>query len=145
MRLWVRDTLGIAFGAAIGYYADITCVIHGESMLPTLTPGERIIVAPAWLRFALCGMEREALLNKIVTVKVDDSEVVCKRVVDASPRFDQLNAYGTDHYYSDSRATPLTSESGNEVTGEADWEVSVPQRRMIWDACIDKHLLTSKL
>jgi hypothetical protein len=90
-------------------------------------------------------MEREALLNKIVTVKVDDSEVVCKRVVDASPRFDQLNAYGTDHYYSDSRATPLTSESGNEVTGEADWEVSVPQRRMIWDACIDKHLLTSKL
>lgn len=91
--------MALLIGGAIGYKLDLVSIVEGDSMLPTLQPGERLLQIPAYLilPFAKSGA---SLAEKIVVLEVDDGRRVCKRVKSISKDHAGLEMLEGAHFYS---------------------------------------------
>lgn len=104
----LRSSAFFVVGFAAGWQLDLTCVVSGPSMLPTLQPGDRLLQVPyrcwslsTWLRSSSRRRSKQqekenhtseehnagddeavaSLVSRVVVVRVSEEVSVCKRVV----------------------------------------------------------------
>ena len=84
---YARNVSFFVIGFVGGWQLDLTCVVSGPSMMPTLAPGDRLLQLPyQW--WSLCqrrlrgggGGCEDDLLTRIVVARVSEDISVCKRV-----------------------------------------------------------------
>ncbi|KAG5489899.1 hypothetical protein JKF63_00016 [Porcisia hertigi] len=150
-----RDIPYVLLGVFIGWNCDVSCVVRGVSMLPTLHPGEYILLLPysllrvrPWFNAPLVQM------SDVVVVKVSDSLSVCKRVVKCTSSRAQAEEWGKDHYVDlvpppygapvvqHTNACDVPSASMDTISRSEHAYFDYVSRHAVrskdWDACIDR-------
>lgn len=135
----LRDVPFVFLGFLIGYNADCTCVVKGNSMFPTLHPGEHLFFLPASF-LALKKLLGKPLVypGDVVVVKISDNLSVCKRIVRASTDADEAETWGQEYYRNIEPDPSYFSEE--QPTADSDWFASLSKstRSHDWQACIDR-------
>jgi hypothetical protein len=147
-----RDGLYLVAGAAVGWQLNVCSRVEGVSMMPTLTPQDRLLHVPYWLwrraHSAILWQEDSSteLNGRVVTMLAGNANVVCKRVKRVATSAAEVEALHNERFQSleslpysavahdEDPDSPPQAEEEDRMSREQ-YVDPRPFRRTDWDNC----------
>lgn len=135
-----RDAPFVLLGVFIGWNSDFSCLVKGNSMLPTLHPGEYLMFIPYSL-LAVRKLVGAPLVRSgdVVVVKITNDLSVCKRITRMTASADEARAWGKEHF-DDVDPSYFNATEDQPPREDKEWfqALSISTRSRDWDPCIER-------